>query len=212
MKIVPIIATLLTLAIATSATAQIIPTTTLKIENSSLTKVRVIRNGTKLRIYDGKIIQTIDANSLKVRVLDSLTCEGKQIKRQTLAGKTFFSQAIELNKQNGNLAVGVLLQDCFGKNISAAFILQPKPNWNNYIVHRVPVPGERQINNRFSTYPLRRIKQIRFLDGNLLIKHANSTNSEALLVFTLSKQPFVKYAGCVVTQQSDGDSICPSFN
>lgn len=212
MKFLPIITTSATLLIATSATAQLIPSTPVKIENPSLTKVRVIRNGTQVRIYNGKIIQTIKANSLKVRVLDSLTCQGKQVKRQTLSGKRFFPRAVKLDRQTGNLAVGVLLQDCFGQNISAVFILQPKPNWRTYVIHRVPVPGKRLFNDKFSTYPLQSIKRIGFIDGNLLIKHVDSENSEALLVFTTSNNALGKYAGCVVTQQNYSYRICPSFD
>lgn len=211
MKFIPIIATIATLSIASSATAQLIKTSPGKDLNPNVPEIRVIQNGTKLRIYDGNIIQTIPANSLKVRVLESLTCEGKQVKRQTLSGKKFFPQAVKLDKQTGNLAVGVLLQDCVGQNISAAFILQPQPNWKNYVVHRVPVPGKSQLKSRFSTYPLGRIKVIGFIDGDLLIKHVDSTNSEALLVYSSSNKPLGKYAGCVVTKQSSSNSICPSF-
>ncbi len=212
MKFLPIITTIASLSLATSATAQLIQPTSIKIENRSVPKVRVVGNGTKLRIYDGKIIKTIQANSLKVRVLDSLTCEGKLVERRTLSGKKFSTNAIKIDKKTGNLAVGVLLQDCFKQNISAAFILQPKPNWNNYLIHRVAVPGKRQINNRFSTYPLGKIKSIGFIDSSLLIKHTNSQNSEALLVYTTSNKPIGKYAGCVVTQLNKSDNICPSFD
>ncbi|MGB3640236.1 MAG: hypothetical protein WBA39_22065 [Rivularia sp. (in: cyanobacteria)] len=212
MKYLPIIATIASLFIANSATAQLIQHTPVKIVNRSVPKVRVVGNGTKLRIYDGKIIKTIQANSLKIRVLDSLSCEGKLVQRRTLSGKKFSPNAIKLNTKTGNLAVGVLLQNCSNQNISAAFILQPKPNWNNYVIHRVAVPGKRQINNRFSTYPLGKIKSIGFIDGNLLIKHTNFQDSEALLVYTTSNKPAGKYAGCIVTQLGKSNSICPSFN
>ena len=212
MKFLPIIATIASLSIATSATAQLIQPTPVTIQNGSVPKVRVVRNKAKLRIYDGKIIKTIQANSLKVRVLDSLNCEGELVKRRTLSGKKFSPEAIKLDKKTGNLAVGVLLQNCSQQNISAVFMIQPKPNWNNYIVHRVAVPGKRQINNRFSTYPLGRINRIGFIDGNLLIKHTSLQNSEALLVYTTSNKPAGKYAGCIVTQLGKSNSICPSFN
>ena len=209
MKFLPILTTIASLSLATSATAQLIQPTPVKIENRSIPKVRVVGNGAKLRIYYGKIIKTIQANSLKVRVLDSLSCEGKLVERRTLSGKKFYPKTIKLDKKTGNLAVGVLLQDCFEQNVSAAFILQPKPSWNNYIVHRVAVPGKRQINNRFSTYPLGTIKTIGFIDGNLLIQHTNFQDSEALLVYTTSNKPPGKYAGCIVTQINKSDSICP---
>lgn len=212
MKFLPIIATIASLFIANSATAQLIQSTPVKIENRSIPKVRVVGNGAKLRIYNGKIIKTIQANSLKVRVLDSLTCQGELVKRRTLSGQKFSAKAIKIDKKTGNLAVGVLLQDCLKQNISAVFILQPQPNWSNYVVHRVAVPGKRQINNRFSTYPLGKINRIAFIDGNLLIKHADVSSSEALLVYTRSKKPAGKYAGCVVTQQGKSNNICPSFN
>lgn len=212
MKLLPIITIIASLSISTSATAQLIKPTFVKIKNRSVPKVRVVGNKAKLRIYDGKIIKTIQANSLKIRVLDSLTCEGELVKRRTLSGQKFSTKAIKIDKETGNLAVGVLLQDCLKQNISAVFILQPQPNWNNYVIHRVAVPGKKQINNRFSTYPLGKINRIAFIDGNLLIKHADVSSSEALLVYTRSNKPAGKYAGCVVTQPGKSNSICPSFN
>ena len=104
-----------------------------------------------------------------------------------------------------------MLQNCSKQNISAAFLLQPQPNWNNYVIHRVAVPGKKQINNRFSTYPLGVIQKIGFIDENLIIKHADVGSSEALLVYTTSNKPEAKYAGCVVTQLGKSNSICPSF-
>ncbi|WP_414620002.1 hypothetical protein [Calothrix sp. CCY 0018] len=101
MKFLPIIATIASLSIATSATAQLIQPTPVKIQNGSVPKVRVVRNGAKLRIYDGKIIKTIQANSLKVRVLDSLNCEGELVKRRTLSGKKFSPEPIKLDKKLG---------------------------------------------------------------------------------------------------------------
>ena len=103
MKLLPIIATIASLFIANSATAQLIKSTPAKIENPSLPKVRVVGNGAKLRIYDGKIIKTIQVNSLKVRVLDSLNCEGELVERRTLSGKKFSPKAIKLDKKTGNL-------------------------------------------------------------------------------------------------------------
>ncbi|MEM1393131.1 MAG: hypothetical protein AAF316_04755 [Cyanobacteria bacterium P01_A01_bin.80] len=212
MKVLTIVTTITILLIANLATAQLIPATPVKTQIPSIPKIRVLQNGRKLRIYDGNIIQNIQARSLKIRVLDSHNCEGKQLKRQTLSGKKFFTNAIKFDKRTGNLAVGVLLQDCLKQNISAAFILQPEPNWNNYIVHRVSVPGKSLINNRFSTYPLRRIQTIGFIDGNLLIKHTNFDNSEALLVYTSTNRVVGNYAGCVITQTGHSESICPTFN
>ena len=46
-------------------------------------------------------------------------------------------------------------------------------------------------------------------DENLIIKHGDVGNSEALLVYTTSNNAAAKYAGCVVTQLGKSDSICP---
>ena len=212
MKFFNIVSTIAALLIVNSANAKFIASTPVKTKIPNTPRFQVIKNRKILRIYDGRIIKNIRASSLRVRVLDSQNCNGKPVKRQTLSGKKFFPKAIKLDKRTGNLAVGVLLQDCLEKNISAVFILQPKPSWSNYIVHRVAVPGKRQINDRFSTYPLRKIKVIGFIDGNLLIKHTSLKNSEALLVYKKSEKPTGKYAGCVVTQIGKSKSICPSFN
>ncbi len=210
MKLLPIIAIFSNIIIANSATAQLIPSTPVKAESIRAPQVRILANGTKLRIYDGKFIQNIKANSLKIRILDSLSCDGKPVKRQTLSGKKFFNHAITLNKKTGDLAVGVLLQNCLKSHISAIFILQPKPNWDNYVIHRVPIPGEQQINNRFSSYPLKNIQRIGFRDGKLWIKHAHLNNSEALLVYTSSNRQVEKHAPCFVTQQVTNNYSCPN--
>ena len=212
MKFLNIVSIIAALLIANSTHAQLIASTPVKTKIPNTPRFQVVKNRKILRIYDGRIIKNIRASSLRVRVLDSHTCKGKPVKRQTLSGKKFFPKAIKLDKRTGNLAVGVLLQDCANQNISAVFILQPKPNWSNYIVHRVAVPGKKQINDRFSTYPLRKIKVIGFIDGNLLIKHTSFKNSEALLVYKKSEKPTGKYAGCVVTQLGKSNSICPSFD
>ncbi|BAY86845.1 hypothetical protein NIES267_63560 [Calothrix parasitica NIES-267] len=212
MKFLNIVTIIAGLLITSSAHAQLIASTPVKNKITKPPRFQIIKNRTVLRIYDGKIIKNIRASSLRVRILDSQNCNGKSVKRQTLSGKKFFPKAIKLDKRTGNLAVGVLLQNCAKQNISAVFILQPKPNWSNYIVHRVAVPGKRQINDRFSTYPLRKIKVIGFIDGNLLIKHTSFKNSEALLVYKKSEKPTGKYAGCVVTQTGHSDNICPSFD
>ncbi len=212
MKFFNIVSLVAALLIVNSANAKFIASNPVNKKIPNPPRFQIIKNRKVLRIYDGKIIKNIRASSLRVRVLDSQNCNGKPVKRQTLSGKKLFPKAIKLDKRTGNLAVGVLLQDCAKQNISAVFILQPKPSWNNYIVHRVAVPGKRQINDRFSTYPLRKIKVIGFIDGNLLIKHTSFKNSEALLVYKKSEKPTGKYAGCVVTQLGKSNSICPSFD
>lgn len=206
-----LIATIATISISTSVAAQFTPNV-ISQTSTHQSRIRIIDNGTKLTIDDGKSTKTITANSLNALVLDVLDCkQAKLVNSKTLSGQRFVPQAISLDKKTGNLAVGVLFQECLETQQSAVFVLQPQGGgWDSYAIYRVQVPGKRRFPNDFSTYPLRSISGLGFLNGDLLVKHGDASGTEALLVFTPSKTPAGKYVGCVVTNPGESRNICPS--
>ena len=123
--------------------------------------------------------------------------------------KFFGTRALSIDPLTGNVAVGVVLQDCLETFTSAVFVIDPQSP-GSYAIYRVPVPGAKALPDEVSTFPLNAIQRVQYLDGDLLIKHGSTAvSSEALLVFTPSTTPAGQYAGCVVTRQDEGRSLCP---
>ncbi len=206
-KLAPILATFTTsLLISTTAIAQV-----------NLTRVprrfptaQIVENGTKLRINYGRKTQTIKASSLSIRVLDALNCEQVKVSpQQRLSGQLFVKGAISFNRETGNLAVGVLLQECLETQVSAVFVLQPQKTWASYAIYRVQVPGKRPLPNEFSSYPFSSITNLGYFGEKLLVEHGDASGTQAMLVFNPSRTPAGKYTGCIVTNQGEGTRLCP---
>ena len=178
----------------------------------SLPTANIVNNGTELKIQSGKTTQTIKASSLNVKVIDGVNCETlKTLPVQNVSGKRFVPQAVSFDPKTGNLAVGVVLQECVETQQSAVFVLQPQSSWRNYATYPVQLPGEKTLPDEFSTYPLRTISQIGFFGDNLLIEHGDVSGTEALIVFGSSRTPAGKYSGCVVTSVGESRNICPNI-
>ncbi|MDJ0797993.1 MAG: hypothetical protein QNJ51_14445 [Calothrix sp. MO_167.B12] len=206
-KLAPILVTITTsLFISTTATAQV----QFKPFPRHTPTAQVVDNGTKLKINYGRKTQTIKASSLNVGVLDTLNC--KQVKilpQQKLSGKQFVKGAISFHPKTGNLAVGVLLQECLETQVSAVFVLQPQKSWGSYAIYRVQIPGKRQLPDEFYTYPFSSITRLGYFGEKLLVEHGDASGAEAMLVFNPSRTPSGKYTGCVVTRQGEGLRLCP---
>ncbi|MBW4514882.1 MAG: hypothetical protein KME11_06615 [Timaviella obliquedivisa GSE-PSE-MK23-08B] len=172
---------------------------------------RIVSNGTQLELQWSGRKTTIAASSLNAQIIEGVDCtQGAIAPRQTLSGQRFFgNRALSIDPLTGNVAVGVVLQDCFDTFTSAVFVIDPQSP-GTYAIYRVPVPGTTALPDEFSTFPLNAILRVRYLDGDLLIKQGSTAvSSEALLVFTPGTTPAGQYAGCVVTRQDEGRSLCP---
>ncbi|MBF2078825.1 MAG: hypothetical protein IGR76_09975 [Synechococcales cyanobacterium T60_A2020_003] len=169
-------------------------------------KISADRTRLKLRWDDQRFI--INAADLNVQVLDAVDCEAAQIAdQQTLNGQWFFPGSVSVDPVTGNVAVGVLLQECYETQTSAVFVFDPQPG--AYAIYRVQVPGNRPLPDEFSTFPLSSITGTGFVGGDLVIKHADVSDSEALMVFTASTTPAGEYAGCLLTRLGGSDRLCP---
>ena len=180
--------------------------------SKSLPRANIVNNGTELKIQDGKTTQTIKASRLNLRVMDGLNCQARKIlPSQRLSGKRFIPQGFGFDPKTGNLAVGVVLQECFDVQASAVFVLEPERSWRSYAVYRVQLPGIKALSDEFSTYPFRSISKVGFFGNDLLVKHGDASGTEALVVFGSSSKPAGKYDGCLVTSVGEGHNICPTL-
>jgi hypothetical protein len=193
-------ATIATFAPVSNSAAVVIPT------------ARFLSNKTQLELEWSGRKTTINASSLNVNILDGLDCAKGAIKpQQRLSGQSFFfgNRGLSIDPLTGNVAVAVVLQDCFETFTSAVFVIDPQAP-GAYAVYRVQVPGGRPLPDEFSTFPLDAIRRVRYLDGDLLIKNGSTAvSNEDLLVFTPSTTPAMRFVGCINTRLEEGRSRCP---
>jgi hypothetical protein len=175
---------------------------------SPLPRARILPGETRLQLeWEGRTY-TINVRDLNVQVLDAMDCDrAVVVDRQILGGQRFFPNALRVNRQTGDVAVGVLLQECLETQTSAVFVIDLQPG--TYRSYLVQIPGDDPIKDDFSTYPLDTIAAVGYLGGDLIIKTGDASGSEALLVFTSATTPAGQYAGCVLTRRGEGDRLCP---
>ncbi len=173
----------------------------------SAVRVEVSQDGQTLQIRGVGRRYRLNANTLRVQVLDAVDCDRLQLAdRQTLSGSWFFP-SVGINSQTGEVAVGVMLRECVETQVSAVVVLRPQRN--GYAWHLVQVPGAAALPDDRSTYPLNSITALGYLNDDLLIKQGDASGSEAMLVFTPSNSTTREFAGCVYTQREGGDRLCP---
>ncbi|MGG6293410.1 hypothetical protein ACQ4M4_03215 [Leptolyngbya sp. AN02str] len=177
--------------------------------SQSAPTVSLSSDRTQLYIQHNGSTQTVNAADMNVRVLDALDCNVIDLApEQTLSGQWFFPN-VAVDPNTGNVAVGVMLQECVETQVSAVFVVDPQPP-GAYALYRVQVPGSRPLQDEFTTYALNGVGSLGYLDGDLLIKHGDASGSEALLVFpTQPNRPAGTYAGCVYTEMGEGTRLCP---
>ncbi|MEM7725630.1 MAG: hypothetical protein AAF208_04575 [Cyanobacteria bacterium P01_A01_bin.45] len=173
-------------------------------------RVSIFDNGTQIQIQDGRTTQIIKVNSLTLNAINSVNCQtGQIVPTQKLSAQRVYPQAVNIDPKTGNLAVGAVMQNCFDSQMSAIFILQPQNSWKSYAIYRMQVPGKTALPDEFSTHLLRSITKIGYFDNDILIKHSDASGSGATLIFTPSRTPAGKYAGCVITNPGESRNICP---
>jgi hypothetical protein len=172
---------------------------------------RFLANNTQLELEWSGRKSTVNASSLNVNILDGVDCGRGAIKpQQQLSGQKFFgNRALSIDPLTGNVAIGVVLQDCLETFTSAVFVIDPQDS-GSYAVYRVQVPGRRAVADEFSTFPLDAIRRVRYLDGDLLIRNGSTAvSNEDLLIFVPAPTPAMKFAGCVNVRLEEGRSRCP---
>lgn len=171
------------------------------------TSVALGEGGTHVDITAHGRTFTLTPDDFQARVLDAVNCQEARLEpEQTLTGTRFFP-SVAVDAQTGNVAVGVLLQECYETQVSAVFVVDPQPS--GYSLHRVPVSGPHPLPDEVSTYPLNSIVGLGYLNRELLIQQGDASGSSALLVYSTTGDPAGVYRGCVYTEAGEGQRLCP---
>jgi len=172
------------------------------------TTVRLRNDNTVLEIRANRQRITLTPDNFEVRVLDAVNCQEARLEpEQRLTGTRFFP-SVAVDSQTGNVAVSVLLQECFETQVSAVFVVDPQ-GADTYALYRVQVPGSTSLRDEFTTYPLNSIVGLGYLNNELLIQQADASGTEALLVYSTSQHPSGQYRGCVYTEDGESRRLCP---
>jgi len=154
---------------------------------------------------------TIDIQGWTVAVLDSFSCEtGQPVAQRTLSAQRNLGPPV-VDEQTGNVAVLVLLEECFDTQKSAVFIVDPQ-GYGSHALYRVQVPGPQPFPHEFSTYALRDGAGVQYWNSTLMVRHGDASGAEGMLVFAPGVNPAGTYAGCAILQPGEsGGAICPQF-
>ncbi len=169
-------------------------------------------NRTELIIQNGKTTQRIKASSLKIRLMDSIPsfCSSDSQPTENLfPGRLFFDYAIDL--KTGDIAVGVLINECADVQYSAVFILKPQDSWRDYEIYPVQLPKENTFPDKFSSYSFGSIWHIGFVSSNLIVQHGDMSGFTRIDLFAPSETPAREYLGCTVTSWGEvqESNTCP---
>lgn len=152
---------------------------------------------------------TIDIQGWNVAVVDAFSCDtGQQVAERTLTAQRILGQPA-VDAQTGNVAVTVLLEECFDTQKSAVFVVDPQ-GYGGHALYRVQVPGAQPLPHEFSTYALRDAVGVQYWDSTLMVRHGDASGAEAMLIFRPGVNPAGEYAGCAILQPGEsGGALCP---
>ncbi|ESA34015.1 hypothetical protein N836_19275 [Leptolyngbya sp. Heron Island J] len=153
---------------------------------------------------------TIDVTGWNITILDALDCEtATQVPETIFNARRIIGTPI-VDPLTSNVAVPVLLEECFETQQTAVFVVAPQ-GVRTYALYRVQVPGERAFPNEFSSYGLDSIGGLQYWDSTLLVRHGSASGAEALLVFRPDSTPAGSFASCGFLNTLEGaDRLCPS--
>ncbi|MBO0350809.1 hypothetical protein J0895_17405 [Phormidium pseudopriestleyi FRX01] len=167
-------------------------------------EVEIISDRKQLRGEWGGNTYTIDVDELNVLVLDSYDIEtGNQVDRE-LTGDLFAE--VTVNPLTGHIVVGVVLDYFAATTTSGIFIIDPQPG--GYAIYRAQVPGPRPFPNEFSTYGLRLISSLRFVEENLLVEYGDAASNISIMTFQPGNTPAMEYVNCVDVVVREGPGLC----
>ncbi|WP_159785194.1 hypothetical protein [Sodalinema gerasimenkoae] len=167
-------------------------------------EVEIISDRKQLRGEWGGNTYTIDVDELNVLVLDHFDIEtGNPVDRE-LSGD-FFAD-VTVNRLTGHIVVGVALDYVAAVNTSGIFIIDPQPG--GYAIYPVQVPGSRPFPNESSTYGLRVIDSLRFVEETLLVDHGDAASNVSIMIFQPGNTPAMEYHDCVDVVVREGPGLC----
>ncbi len=188
------------------------PVPTAATNNSGAPIATSVNNGSAIRLlWPSGATNVIDivSSNWNLNVLDATDCNilGR-VEQKTLEAQRIVSSPV-VDSVTGNVAVPVLLDSCVDSDQSAVFILDANEG-GGYALYRLQLPGNRNLPNEFSTFPLSTITGLSYWDGSLLVRHGDASGAEAIVVFRSDQNPAGKYAGCGIVREGEGAGrLCP---
>ncbi len=174
-----------------------------------LPEAAIVADGTQLRIQSPGGTQTINVANLNVELVNALDCANSQtVERKVFSGERFVRDTVAIDPNTGNIAVGVLLQECIETQFSAVFIIQPQGE--SYTATPVQVPSQRPLPSNISSNWLNSLSDVGYFDGSLLVTHSDASGSKALIVFKPSTTAVPVFAGCVHLDQGESN-LCGRY-
>ncbi|MEO0457647.1 MAG: hypothetical protein AAF152_13870 [Cyanobacteria bacterium P01_A01_bin.114] len=179
-------------------------------ENQDIPTVSVLDEGAALRLAwpDGQS-NTIEIGGWNMNILNALDCEALEIVPENVmfARRILGEPAVDTN--TGNVAVPILLNECVETQQTGVFIVEPQ-GAESYALYRAQVPGDRNLPDEFSSYPLDGISGIQYWDSILLVRHGSASGAEAILMFRPDVTPAGTFAGCgIISDEEGADRLCP---
>ncbi|MCT7959451.1 hypothetical protein NG791_02070 [Laspinema sp. D1] len=171
-------------------------------------EVEIISDRKQLRGEWGGNTYIIDADELKVLVLDTYDKETGNLVDRDQSGDLFAQVAV--NPFTGHIVVGVVLDYFAATTTSGIFVLDPQPR--GYGIYRAQVPGPRPFPNEFSTYGVGEIKSLSFVEENLRVEYGDAAGNRSTITFQPGNSPAMEYANCVDIVVQEGPGLCSRIN
>lgn len=152
---------------------------------------------------------TIDVTSWTINILDALNCDSATLVPQKTFNGRFIVGDPVVDPLTDNVAVPVLLEECFETQQTAMFVVNSQGP-GAYALYRVQVPGANPLPNEFSSYSFSSVSGLQYWDSTLLVRHGSASGAEALLAFRPDITPAGKFASCGLLNTLEGaDRLCP---
>lgn len=173
---------------------------------SSEPTVEVLEDG---RLLIGRWMDStveIDVRDWNINILDSVDCATFSLLDEQVMNAQRIVGNPAIDAETGAIAVAVELSYCALTTQSAVFVIDPQPG--GYALYRVQVPGDRPFSDPFSSFALRTVSGLEYVDGDLQIRQQDASGAEVLLTFTPGVTPAGTYRDCVTL--ADGEAaLCP---
>lgn len=152
-------------------------------------------------------VVAVAGSNWNINILDAADCDTRRQVDQKTYDATRIIGEPAVDEMTGNVAVPVLLSTCADVDQSAVFILDPNEG-GGYSLYRSQFVGDRDLPNEFSSYAFSTIRDARYWDGSLFIRHNDNSGTDAVVIFRRAASPAGTYAGCAIVRVGESN-LCP---
>lgn len=152
-------------------------------------------------------VVAVAGSNWNINILDAADCDTRSPVDQKTYEATRIIGEPAVDAITGNVAVPVLLSTCADVDQSAIFILDPNEG-GGYSLYRSQFVGDRDLPNEFSSYAFSTIRDARYWDGSLFVRHNDNSGTDAVVIFRRAATPAGTYAGCAIVAVGESN-LCP---